>query len=171
MFITGNNNDSIFQYTLSTAWDLSTASYDSVSFDLSSQDAAPISVAFKSDGTKMYIAGAINDAVYQYSLSTSFDLSTASYDNVSFSFASQTGNPYGLAFNNNGTKMYIVDITGPIYQYSTSSEATLTWPSSIEWAGGVAPAAPATGETDVFTITTDDGGTTYTGVKTADNLS
>ena len=50
-------------------------------------------------------------------------------------------------------------------------DATLTWPSSIEWAGGVAPAAPATGETDLFTITTDDGGTSYVGVKTADNLS
>jgi len=52
-----------------------------------------------------------------------------------------------------------------------SSLPAITWPSSIEWAGGVAPAAPAVGETDVFTITTDDGGTTYTGVKTADNLS
>jgi len=51
------------------------------------------------------------------------------------------------------------------------SEPDITWPSSIEWAGGVAPSAPAVGETDVFTITTDDGGTSYVGVKTADNLS
>ena len=52
-----------------------------------------------------------------------------------------------------------------------ASEPAITWPSSIEWAGGVAPAAPAVGETDVFTISTDDGGTSYVGVKTADNLS
>ena len=52
-----------------------------------------------------------------------------------------------------------------------ASDLDLTWPSSIEWAGGVAPSAPATGETDVFTLSTDDGGTSYVGVKTADNLS
>ena len=52
-----------------------------------------------------------------------------------------------------------------------ASDPDLTWPSSIEWAGGVAPSAPATGETDVYTLVTDDGGTSYVGVKTADNLS
>ncbi len=52
-----------------------------------------------------------------------------------------------------------------------ASDLDLTWPSSIEWAGGIAPSAPATGETDVFTLSTDDGGTSYVGVKTADNLS
>ncbi len=52
-----------------------------------------------------------------------------------------------------------------------ASDLDITWPSSIEWAGGIAPSAPATGETDVFTLSTDDGGTSYVGVKTADNLS
>lgn len=52
-----------------------------------------------------------------------------------------------------------------------ASDPDITWPSSIEWAGGVAPSAPAVGETDVFTFNTDDGGTSYVGVKTADNLS
>tara|TARA_B100001939_G_C16946079_1_gene620410 strand:+ start:3116 stop:4438 length:1323 start_codon:yes stop_codon:yes gene_type:complete len=52
-----------------------------------------------------------------------------------------------------------------------AADTTITWPSSIEWAGSLAPAAPANGETDLFTISTDDGGTTYHGFKTADNLS
>ena len=52
-----------------------------------------------------------------------------------------------------------------------ASDPDITWPSSIEWAGGIAPSAPAVGETDVFTLSTDDGGTSYVGVKTADNLS
>jgi hypothetical protein len=58
-----------------------------------------------------------------------------------------------------------------VYQYTVAEDATLTWPSSIEFAGGVAPAAPANGETDIFTFSTDDGGTSYIGTKTADNLS
>lgn len=52
-----------------------------------------------------------------------------------------------------------------------AADLDLTWPTSIEWAGGVTPAAPATGETDLFSISTDDGGTTYQGFKVADNLS
>ena len=64
--------------------------------------------------------------------------------------------------------------SGKTYIYMAiraSSEPDITWPSSIEWAGGVAPSAPAVGETDVFTLSTDNGGTSYVGVKTADNLS
>jgi len=53
----------------------------------------------------------------------------------------------------------------------SASDLDITWPSSIEFAGGIAPAAPATGETDIFTFSTDDGGTSYIGTKTADNLS
>ena len=64
--------------------------------------------------------------------------------------------------------------SGSTYIYMAiraASDPDITWPSSIEWAGGIAPSAPATGETDVFTLSTDDGGTSYVGVKTADNLS
>jgi len=172
LYVTGYTNDTIYQYSLSTAYDLSTASYDSVSLSVTSQDTAPTGIFFKSDGTKMYMVGQTNKNIFQYTLSTAWDLSTASYDSVSFSFATQDNAPCSIAFSNSGTKMYMLGQASPaIYQYSTVSAYTITWPSSIEWGGGVSPAAPAAGETDVFTITTDDGGTTYTGVKTADNLS
>ena len=121
MYITGYNSDSVYQYTLSTSWDLSTASYDSVSFSVASQDTLPLGLAFNSDGTKMYITGLSNDTVYQYSLSTGWDLSTASYDSVSFSVASQDTAPLVIAFNDDGTKMYMVGNTGDsVYQYSLS---------------------------------------------------
>ena len=69
MYVVGNTNDSVYQYSLSTAWDLSTASYDYSSFSVSSQDATPLGIAFKSDdGTKMYMAGVTNSSVYQYSI-------------------------------------------------------------------------------------------------------
>ena len=120
MYIVGWSNDSVYQYSLSTAFDLSTASYDSVSFSTASQDASPSSIAFNPDGTKMYIVGYASDSVYQYTLSTGFDLSTASYDSVSFSVASQEATPLAGAFNADGTKMYIVGFTSDtLYQYST----------------------------------------------------
>ena len=122
MFIAGSDNDSIYQYSLSTGFDLSTASYDSVSFSVTSQETAPYGLAFNTDGTKMFVVGQGSDTVFQYSLSTGFDLSTASYDSVSFSISGQDGGVTGLAFNSSGTKMYIVgNGTDAVYQYSLST--------------------------------------------------
>jgi hypothetical protein len=119
MYIVGYNAKTIFQYSLSTGFDLSTASYDSVSFSVVNQDSYPRSVKFNPAGTKMYIVGNTNDYVHQYSLSTGFDLSTASYDSVSFSVTSQDTGPLGIAFNPTGTKMYILGYTNKsVYQYS-----------------------------------------------------
>jgi len=175
VYVTGEQNDSVYQYSLSTAWDASTGSYDSVSFDWSETAAYVNGLSFSSDGTKLFLAGydsaASETTIFSYTLSTAWDLTTASYE-TSFSVDSQEPDTFDVQFSTDGTKMYIVGITNDtIYQYSTATDATITWPSSIEWAGGVAPAAPSDGETDVFTITTDDSGVTYVGVKTADNLS
>jgi sugar lactone lactonase YvrE len=172
LFVLGDTNDTIYQYDLTTAWDLSTASYASKSFSVASQDSAPSSLAFNDSGTKLFVLGRSTRDAFQYTLSTAWDISTASYDSITFVLENQPGDPAGMAFSADGTKMYVVDYNADlVYQYSTAVATTLTWPTSIEWGGGVSPAAPAAGETDVFTITTDDGGTTYTGVKTADNLS
>jgi DNA-binding beta-propeller fold protein YncE len=108
MYVVGTGEDKVFQYTLSTAFDLSTASYDSVSFSVASQETFPTELAFNSDGTKMYIIGTATDRVYQYSLSTAFDLSTASYSSVSLLVSGQVTTPTGLAFNSAGNKMYVV---------------------------------------------------------------
>ena len=127
MYIVGSGNDSVFQYSLSTGFDLSTASYDSVSFSVASQDTTPIGLSFNNDGTKMYIIGNSSNTVYQYSLSTGFNLSTASYDSVSFSVSSQESSSQDLAFNNDGTKMYIVGSgSNTVYQYSLSTGFNLS---------------------------------------------
>ena len=118
MYVLAGGTNSVYQYTLSTAWDVSTA-YISSGLSISSQDSSPGDIAFKPDGTKMYITGADNDSVYQYSLSTAWDLSTGSYDSDSFDTSSQDGNPKGLAFKHDGTKMYVVGAGNiNVYQYS-----------------------------------------------------
>jgi DNA-binding beta-propeller fold protein YncE len=170
MYVTGTTNDAVNEYDLSTAWDISTASYNQ-NFSVLSQDTLSNDVFFKPDGTAMYMAGAVSDNIFEYSLSTAWDVSTASYIQ-SLSVLSAGESPQGLFFKPDGTKVYVLGAVGTsVYQYTTSVDTTLTWPSSIEWAGGVAPSAPAVGETDVYTLVTDDGGTSYVGVKTADNLS
>jgi len=178
VYIAGNTNDTVFQYSLSTAWDISTASYDSVSFSFSSQTTNPTALFFKPDGTEMFILGGFNSAsVYKYTLSTAWDLSTASYSSVSFSVSSQDTSPFGIDFKyDDGLKMYISGATNDvIYQYSSASSssslATIAWPSSVKWAGGTAPSAPANGEKDVYNFFTLDGGTTYYGFQAGDAMA
>ena len=127
MYVLGDSSNTVYQYTLSTAYDLSTASYASLSFSVSSQDSVPTEIAFNNDGTKMYIVGASNDSIFQYSLSTAFNVSTASYDNVSFSVSSQDSAPYGFVFNGDGTKMYLFgDTNDNVFQYSLSTAFNLS---------------------------------------------
>lgn len=172
IYVAGNTNDTIYQYALSTAYDISTASYGSVSLNVSAQGTNPRTVTFNADGTKMVIPDGVGNTVYEYSLSTGFDLSTAVYSGVSFSVTSQTTSLWSSFYSSDGEKLYVSASTeDTIFQYSTTTDATLTWPASVQWPSGATPFAPAVGETDVYTFVTDDSGTTYIGLQTADNLS
>lgn len=107
MFLIGDDNNSIFEYGLSTGFDLSTASYSGTSFSVASQETGPWGLQFNTDGTKMFVLGLATDAVYEYHLSTGFDLSTASYSGTSFSISAQDLTPTALGFSSDGTKMYV----------------------------------------------------------------
>lgn len=103
------------------SWDLSTVSYNSKSFSVTSQESTPTSLFFKSDGTKMYIAGTTNDNVRQYSLSTAWDVTTSSYDSVTYSISGQEGGVTDIFFKSDGTKMYVLGINETVFQYSLST--------------------------------------------------
>jgi len=119
MYVSGSS-DIIYQYSLSTGFDMSTASYDSVSFSVTAEETNPNGIVFNTDGTKLFVVGSTGDDVGQYTLSTAFDISTASFDSISFSVASQDTSPQGIAFNNNGSKMYIIGTgSDAVYQYTT----------------------------------------------------
>ena len=101
-------------------FDVSTAVY-SQNFSVSGQENSPQGVVFNTDGTKMFIVGTSGDDVNEYALTTGFDVSTASFTD-SFSVAAQDGVPYDLAFNTDGTKMFILgENTGYVYQYTLST--------------------------------------------------
>ena len=117
----------------SEGYTLTSATYASLSKNVISQDSSPYDVAFSSDGTKMFVAGRVNNTVYQYTLSTAWDVSTATYASLSKSVAAQGGSPFGLAFSSDGTKMFVVDgVNTSVYQYNTAIVATLTTPASVQ---------------------------------------
>ena len=132
MYVSGYGTDAVYQYSLSTAYDVSTASYDSKSLSGLSQDNANgRGLDFKPDGTKLYFAGSSNGRVYEYSLSTAWDVSTGSYNNVFFNVGSQSNNASGVRFKSDGTKMYVTQYQGNsvgnyVYQYSLSTAWDIT---------------------------------------------
>ena len=122
MYVIGNGTDSVYQYTLTTAYDISTASYASKSFSVATQENTPKGVDFKSDGTKMYVCGQTSQAILQYSLSTAWDVSTASYDNVSRDVSGRDTLPQDITFKPDGTRMYFCgNSTDDVYQMDLST--------------------------------------------------
>ena len=165
------SND-VLQYTLTTGFDLTTASYDSVSFATSSEESNPLGFAMSTDGKKMFVCGWSGDDVNQYSLTTGFDLSTASFDSITVD--SQSSITTGVAFSNDGTKMFISDSgSNFIYQYSTAvtSAGTITYPSSVKFPAATPPTIPSDGEVDTIGVYTIDSGTSYYLYLVSDNQS
>ena len=104
-----------------TTPDIANASYDSVSLDVSGEDGLGHDIFFKPDGTKVYLLGTQGDDVNEYSLSTAWDLSTASYSQ-NFSVQTQETNPCGIFFKPDGSKMYIIGTSGDdVNEYNLST--------------------------------------------------
>lgn len=121
-YVIGYGSDTVYQLTLGTAWDITTASSAAKSKDVSAEDSDPWGLFIKSDGTKMYVGGITNDYIYQYTMSTPWDMSTATYDTVSVDVSAAGLNPTGLWFKDDGTKMYVLSSSSDaIYQYTLST--------------------------------------------------
>ena len=83
--------DVVNEYTLSTGFDVSTASYVD-GFDHRSQEGIARALAFNNDGTKMFVMGTGGDDVNEYTLSTGFDVSSASFvDSFIVNYLDQAG--------------------------------------------------------------------------------
>ncbi|MBQ60386.1 MAG: hypothetical protein CMA66_07595, partial [Euryarchaeota archaeon] len=147
MYVAGDAGNDINEYNLSTPWTVSSASY-SQNFSVASQESAPNGVFFKTDGTKMFVVGTATDTVYEYALSSAWDISSASYSSVSFSVGSQDTVPTDISFNTDGTKMFIVGNTGNnVYEYALSSAWVV---SSASYTRSFSVASQTTGPQGLF---------------------
>ncbi len=106
MYLVGYSADSVYQYTLSTPWNVSTASL-TTSFGVSSDDNTPVGLTFNNDNSEMYVLGQQNDKIYQYTLSTPADVSTASLT-TSISTPSQfSTTPDDIFMSSDGNKLLL----------------------------------------------------------------
>ena len=123
MYLLGVNSDSIYQYNLTTPWDILSVSYAFKNYSVAIEEDQPRGLFFKNDGSNAYIVGDNNKKIYQYSLGTPWDISTASYSTKYFSVSDQEMSPNGLTFKNDGSKAYVVGLSGNVFEYSL----TIPW--------------------------------------------
>ena len=122
MYVIGQTNDLVYQYTLTTPWSIATAAYASKSFSIAGQETTPSGVFFKPDGLSMYIVGIVSDSISQYTLTTAWDVTTAVFLQ-SFSVTAQDTAPQDLFFTNDGTRMFVIGSTGDdinVYNLTTT---------------------------------------------------
>lgn len=111
MYHTGNATDDIFQYDLSIPWDISTAIYNGIFQDLSTQDTAPHSITFSPDGTILYMAGTTTDTIFQYNLAIPWDLAVLTVTTNTFDYSAFDSSIRGLVFKPDFTKAIAAGIT------------------------------------------------------------
>ena len=156
LFVCGRSLDTVRSYTMSSAWDISTASYDSKSLDVSGKETAPRSLALDPDGNYVYVAGTQNADVHQYTLSTPFDLATASFTRTFDTSGESLGQPMGMVFKHDGATMLLTDgDNNGIQEYTLSTEWDISTASA-----GTKWSRPDTGNPNGWWIA-EDGNNVY----------
>lgn len=111
MFLISEATDNVHKYTLSTAWDPTSATQTQT---LATGTSYPRTLDFKTDGTKMYVGDRIFDTIDEWTLATPWDLSTATFvQDKDFTTNSalrivQSIDMVSFRFNSTGTKLYFL---------------------------------------------------------------
>ncbi len=131
MFTIDNGSNKVFSYTLSTPYNISTAVFVNEFSIATGQDSKPMNVQFNNDGSKMFIGGRSSRKVHEYSLSTNFDISSASYTGNFIDVSTQVAGDslFGLTFSPDGTMMFVNekgDGDDHLHQYSLNKSFDLS---------------------------------------------
>ena len=126
-YVTDNNTGYLYQYAMSTAWDLENVTYEG-RFNHRNQDTQPYDMVFNDTGTKLFVLGRDNDSVYEYTVTTPWDITgTVTYNSVSLSVNGQDASPAGILLDDTGTKLYYTGISNDdIHQYNLSTAYDLS---------------------------------------------
>ncbi len=119
-YLLGSTDNEVNEYDLNVAWDIDSASHLQT-FSVNGQEGSPTGLFFNTSGDKMFVVGTDGDDVNEYTLSTPWDISSATYLRV-FSIAGQDEQPSSLFFNASGEKMYMTGLEGrDVNEYDLST--------------------------------------------------
>ena len=125
LFVVGDDGKDVNEYLLTTAYDLSTASFVD-SYGTNNEDISPKAIAFDNDGDKLFVIGADGNSFNQYPLVTGFDISTTQAVTSQTSLRTNNIQPKGMSFNNDGTKMFVVGVGGSLVIDNGDDEQPIT---------------------------------------------
>lgn len=122
MYVIGPSVGKIYQYLLSTLWDVDTTAYEDKFKYVGDIAITPRSMFFKPDGLKIYVIGTYQKKVYQFALSTPWEVETATYEDKFKYVGDQDTLPWGGTFSADGSRMYIMGYgNDTVYQYLLST--------------------------------------------------
>ena len=128
----------VYQYTLSSAWDVQTAVYDTVSLNVNAKDDDGRGLALSPDGTRLYFSGKQNDKVYQYAL----DSTAVTIEGLALYSAEATGAIVIITSLSDGGEAnglpVVITTTGDVQvdNPTTTIDGGFTMPAIIETTGG-----------------------------------
>lgn len=108
-------------------------SFSGVSFNLNPHISAPSDILFSIDGMIMYALDANNERALQFNLTTSFDITSASLASELI-LTGISENPLGMALDNSGTKLFIVNNQPGIGTQNEILQFNMTTPYQINTA-------------------------------------
>jgi len=124
-FVVGDTGNDVNEYLLGTEWDISTASFVDA-HSVAAEDDKPRALAFDGDGDKLFVVGGTGNDINQYPLVTGFDISTTQAVTSATSLRTNTIEPRGMSFNNDGSKMFVVGTGGTLVIDGGDDELPIT---------------------------------------------
>jgi DNA-binding beta-propeller fold protein YncE len=125
LYVVGASSDTVYEYSLGTPYDLSTASLDD-RFDVGGQVSAPTGMDFSSDGTRMLVSDSSDNTVHEYELSSPFRVASAQYADQSLYVRGDVGTSAAVAFENGGFESFLADSgNGDVVQYDSTAVTTV----------------------------------------------
>ena len=124
LFLIGSTGDRVYDFKLSRQYDITTASLNKRGPTISTVEGSPSGLAFKPDGTIMYICGTTAHLIIQYNMSEAWNVNTATIG-LSFNVANALSvtNPQDVHLSRDGTYMYFVDSGSDIIYQLSLTEA------------------------------------------------
>ena len=130
-FVVGKTGD-LTQFSLSTAYDVSTASHEG-EIDIPGQGTGMTGLAFSGNGMVMFVVNESTDKVHPFTLNTAWNpIGGIASTGTAVSVVSGDNCPTDLQFNNDGSKLYIIGCQGDrVDEYDLTSNYTLNATMSV----------------------------------------
>jgi hypothetical protein len=112
LIVLGNTSaNTLYEYTLSTPWLISSSVYQSRSHSMNSQDTQMRHIKISKNGLRLLAFGDANDSIFQYTLGSLYNLTSVTY-NTNINLSSLITNPgfsniRGFTATNNNTRLLV----------------------------------------------------------------